>query len=143
MAGDAAVSAGVVVSAALILWTGWLWLDPAGYLCGHPVEHVGLLRGSIDMSLSAVPAGVDLGAVRGLLLQCPGVTEIHDLHVWPISTTETAMTWHLVMPTGHPGDPFLIEAAHVLKQHYKIGHATLQIEVSESSACALAADTVV
>lgn len=146
MAGDAAVSAGVVVSAALILWTGWLWLDPAMSLVICAVILVstwGLLRGSVSMSLSAVPENVDLGAVRSFLTAQPGVAQIHDLHVWPISTTETAMTCHLVMPGGYPGDDFLMDCCQMLKKSYKIGHATLQIEVSESNACALAPDTVV
>lgn len=95
MAGDAAVSAGVVISAALILWTGWLWLDPGMSLVICAVilwSTWGLLRSSVGMSLNAAPAEIDLGAVRAFLLDRPGVTEMHDLHVWPISTTETAMT---------------------------------------------------
>jgi cobalt-zinc-cadmium efflux system protein len=143
MAGDAAVSAGVVVSAALILWSGWLWLDPAMSLVICAVilwSTWGLLRSSVDMSLSAVPEGVHLSKV---LLDRPGVTQIHDLHIWPISTTETAMTCHLVMPGGHPGDDFLMECCQMLKKSYKIGHATLQIEVSDGNACALAPDSVV
>jgi cobalt-zinc-cadmium efflux system protein len=146
MAGDAAVSAGVVISAALVIWTGWLWLDPAMSLviCGVILWSTwSLLRGSVGMALSAVPESVDLGAVRIFLLDRPGVTQIHDLHVWPISTTETAMTCHLVMPDGHPGDNFLLECCQLLKKSFKIGHATLQIEVSESNACALAPDSVV
>jgi cobalt-zinc-cadmium efflux system protein len=146
MAGDAAVSAGVVVSAALIIWTGWLWLDPAMSLVICVVilwSTWGLLRGSVDMSLNAVPDTVDLIAVRTFLLDRPGVTEIHDLHIWPISTTETAMTCHLVMPAGHPGDDFLMDACHMLKKSYKIGHATLQIEIEENNACSLAPDSVV
>jgi cobalt-zinc-cadmium efflux system protein len=146
MAGDAAVSAGVVVSAALIMWTGWLWLDPAMSLVICAVilwSTWGLLRSSVGMSLSAAPAEIDLDAVRTFLLDRPGVTEIHDLHVWPISTTETAMTCHLVIPSGHPGDDFLLECAHLLKKSHKIGHATLQVEVSEGNACALAPDSVV
>lgn len=146
MAGGAAVSAGVVVSAALILWTGWLWLDPAMSLVICAVilwSTWGLLRSSIDMSLSAAPAGTDVGAVRLFLLERPGVKDVHDLHVWPISTTETAMTCHLVMPGGHPGDAFLIQCARTLKESYRIGHATFQIEVDENNACALAPDEVV
>lgn len=146
MAGDAAVSAGVVISAALILWTGRLWLDPAMSLVICAVilwSTWGLLRSSVGMSLSAVPEGVELGAVHSFLADRPGVAAIHDLHVWPISTTETAMTCHLVMPAGHPGDDFLMEAARVLKKRYKISHATLQIEIDENSACALAPDSVV
>ena len=146
MAGDCAVSAGVVISAALILWTGWLWLDPAMSLVICAVilwSTWGLLRSSVGMSLSAAPAEIDLGAVRTFLQDRPGVTEIHDLHVWPISTTETAMTCHLVIPSGHPGDEFLMECAHLLQKSHKIGHATLQIEISEGNACSLAPDDVV
>lgn len=115
-----------LVICAVILWSTWR-----------------LLRSSVGMSLSAAPAEIDLDAVRTFLLDRPGVTEIHDLHVWPISTTETAMTCHLVIPSGHPGDEFLLECAHLLKKSHKIGHATLQIEVSEGNACALAPDRVV
>ena len=146
MAGDAAVSAGVVVSAALILWTGWLWLDPAMSLVICAVilwSTWGLLRSSVDMSLSAVPENIDLGAVKNFLLDRPGVSQMHDLHVWPISTTETAMTCHLVMPEGHPGDEFLIECARTLKETYSIVHATLQIEHRVDSGCVLAPDHVV
>ena len=95
------------------------------------------------MSLSAVPAEIDLGAVRTFLRERPGVTQIHDLHVWPISTTETAMTCHMGMPDGHPGDEFLMECCRTLKKAYKIGHSTLQIEISEGNDCALAPDNVV
>ncbi|KQT22774.1 MULTISPECIES: cation diffusion facilitator family transporter [unclassified Bradyrhizobium] len=146
MAGDAAVSAGVVASAALILWTGWLWLDPGMSLTICAVilwSTWSLLRGSVAMSLSAAPAGTDMDAVRSFLLQRPGVSKIHDLHIWPISTTETALTCHLVMPAGHPGDEFLMESARLLRTEHKIGHATLQIEVDENNACALAPDDVV
>lgn len=146
MAGDAAVSAGVVASAALILWTGWLWLDPGMSLVICAVilwSTWSLLRGSVAMSLSAAPVGTDMDAVRSLLLQRPGVSKIHDLHIWPISTTETAITCHLVMPAGHPGDGFLMESARLLRTEHKIGHATLQIETDENNECALAPDDVV
>lgn len=146
MAGDAAVSAGVVISAALIILTGWLWLDPVTSLliCAVIVwSTCGLLRASVDMSLDAAPAGTDVEAVRRFLLDRPGVTKVHDLHVWPISTTETAMTCHVVMPAGHPGDAFLMESARLLRGSFKIGHSTLQIEVDENNACALAPDNVV
>lgn len=95
------------------------------------------------MSLSALPEGVDLPMARGFLLKRPGVKQIHDLHIWPISTTETAKTCHLVMPGGHPGDDFLMECCQTLKKSFKIGHATLQIEISENNACVLAPATVV
>jgi cobalt-zinc-cadmium efflux system protein len=145
MAGDAAVSLGVVVSAALIVWTGWLWLDPLASLLICAVilwSTIGLLRSSVDMSMAAAPKGTDLDAIRTFLMQQPGVSAIHDLHVWPISTTETALTCHLVMPDG-AGDDFLMETAGLLKTRYRIGHATLQIETHNDNGCALAPDDVV
>jgi len=145
MAADAAVSLGVVVSAALIIWTGWLWLDPVTSLviCLTILwSTTSLLRGSIDMSMAAAPKGTDLAAIRAFLLARPGVSAIHDLHVWPISTTETALTCHLVMPTGS-GDAFLMETAQMLKTIYRIGHTTLQVETHPDNGCALAPDDVV
>ncbi|SFH71110.1 cation diffusion facilitator family transporter [Bradyrhizobium sp. cf659] len=145
MAADAAVSLGVVVSAALIIWTGWLWLDPVTSLviCASILwSTTSLLRGSIDMSMAAAPKGTDLAAIRAFLQQRPGVSAIHDLHVWPISTTETALTCHLVMPAG-AGDPFLMETAQLLKASFRIGHTTLQIETHPDNGCALAPDDVV
>lgn len=145
MAADAAVSLGVVVSAALIIWTGWLWLDPITSLviCATILwSTTSLLRGSIDMSMAAAPKGTDLAAIRAFLLARPGVSGIHDLHVWPISTTETALTCHLVMPAG-TGDAFLMETAQLLKTTYRIGHTTLQVETHPDNGCALAPDDVV
>lgn len=145
MAADAAVSLGVVVSAALIIWTGWLWLDPITSLviCATILwSTTSLLRGSIDMSMAAAPKGTDLAAIRAFLLARPGVSGIHDLHVWPISTTETALTCHLVMPTG-AGDAFLMETAQLLKTSFRIGHTTLQVETHPDNGCALAPDDVV
>jgi cobalt-zinc-cadmium efflux system protein len=145
MAADAAVSLGVVVSAALIIWTGWLWLDPITSLviCATILwSTTSLLRGSIDMSMAAAPKGTDLAAIRAFLQQRPGVSAIHDLHVWPISTTETALTCHLVMPAGS-SDAFLMETAQLLKASFRIGHTTLQIETHPDNGCALAPDDVV
>lgn len=145
MAADAAVSLGVVVSAALIVWTGWLWLDPVTSLVICVVilgSTTSLLRSSIDMSMAAAPKGTDLAAIRECLLARPGVSGIHDLHVWPISTTETALTCHLVMPAGS-GDAFLMETAQLLKTSFRIGHTTLQIETHPDNGCALAPDDVV
>ena len=145
MAADAAVSLGVVVSAALIIWTGWLWLDPVTSLviCLTILwSTTSLLRGSIDMSMAAAPKGTDLAAIRIFLLARPGVSAIHDLHVWPISTTETALTCHLVMPAGS-GDAFLMETAQMLKASFRIGHTTLQVETHPDNGCALAPDDVV
>ncbi|MGC0396258.1 MULTISPECIES: cation diffusion facilitator family transporter [Bradyrhizobium] len=145
MAADAAVSLGVVVSAALIIWTGWLWLDPITSLviCATILwSTTSLLRGSIDMSMAAAPKGTDLAAIRAFLLARPGVSAIHDLHVWPISTTETALTCHLVMPTG-TDDAFLMQTAQLLKTSFRIGHTTLQVETHPDNGCALAPDDVV
>jgi cobalt-zinc-cadmium efflux system protein len=146
MAADAAVSAGVVIAATIILYTGWLWIDPAVSL-GICIVILwgtwGLLKGSMQMSLDAVPAGIDPAAVRSFLQGRPGVAELHDLHVWPMSTTETALTCHLVMPGGHPGDAFILETARELQHRFKIGHATLQIEISMATACLLAPEEVV
>jgi len=103
----------------------------------------GLLRDSMAMSLSAVPAGIDPGAVRGYLEKCKGVTQVHDLHIWPMSTTEVALTCHIVIPAGQPGDAYLMGIAHYLKEKFGIQHATLQVETDPSSACALAPDHVV
>jgi len=89
------------------------------------------------------PGGIEVEAVRAFLLDRPGITKVHDLHVWPISRTETAMICHVVMPDGHPGDDFLIGSAGLLRRSFKIGHATLQIEVDENNACAPAPDSVV
>lgn len=145
MAADAAVSLGVVVSAALIIWTGWLWLDPITSLiiCATILwSTTSLLRGSIDMSMAAAPKGTDLAAIGAFLLARPGVSAIHDLHVWPISTTETALTCHLVMPAGSD-DAFLMQTAQLLKTSFRIGHTTLQVETHPDNGCALAPDDVV
>lgn len=145
MAADAAVSLGVVISAALIIWTGWLWLDPVTSLaiCATILwSTTSLLRSSVDMSMAAAPKGTDLAAIRSFLMQRPGVSAIHDLHVWPISTTETALTCHLVMPNG-AGDAFLMETADKLRASFRIGHTTLQVETYPDNGCALAPDDVV
>ena len=146
MVADAAVSAGVVVAALAILYTGWLWLDPLASLVIVGVIVWGtwsLLRDSLAMSVDAVPTSIDPQAVRSYLASCAGVTAVHDLHIWPLSTTESALTAHLVFPGGHPGDEFLAVAASELRQRFGIGHTTLQIEISEETACHLAPDHVV
>lgn len=146
MAADAAVSAGVVVAGILILYTGWLWVDPSVSLAICLVilwSTWGLLKSSMRMSLDAVPTEIDPSEVRTFLQTRPGVAQLHDLHIWPMSTTETALTCHLVIPGGHPGDGFILETARELQQRFKIGHATIQIEISEASACILAPDEVV
>jgi len=146
MASDALVSVGVVVAGLVILFTGWLWLDPAVSLAINAViawGTWGLLRESLDMSVAGVPSAVDAGEVRAFLAAQPGVSSVHDLHVWPMSTTETALTCHLVMPAGHPGDAFLHALAANLARQFHIGHSTVQIETDPRQACALAPDEVV
>lgn len=131
MAADALVSMGVVLAGIAILTSGALWIDPAVSLVIVAViawGTWGLLKDSVAMSLLAVPRGVSEAKVRSYLAGLPGVTAVHDLHIWPMSTTETALTAHLVMPAGHPGDAFLREIAHELSHHHRIGHTTVQIE---------------
>ena len=137
MAADALVSVGVVIAGALILFTGKLWIDPVTSLVIVAVIAWGtwsLLKDSVKMSLLAVPEGVSESAVRSYLSGLPGVIAVHDLHIWPMSTTETALTAHLVMPSGHPGDGFLSDIAHELEHHHGIGHATVQIEQNRECA---------
>lgn len=146
MAADAAVSAGVVLAALLMMSTGWLWLDPliSLVICVVIVWSAwGLLRESVVLSLDAVPNGVDAGAVRVYLGGRPGVVRLHDLHIWAMSTTEVALTVHLVMPAGHPGDDFLKETASDLHVRFGIEHVTVQIEIDPYTACALEPDHVV
>ncbi|WP_322515029.1 cation diffusion facilitator family transporter [Rhodopseudomonas palustris] len=145
MVADAGVSAAVVIAGVVILFSGWTWIDPAVSLVVVGVivwGTWGLLRDSTAMSLGAVPRGIDPAAVRAFLASRPGVTQLHDLHIWPMSTTEVALTCHLVIPSGPPGDAFLIEIAHELQHDFGIAHATVQIETDPAS-CALAPDHVV
>ena len=137
MAADALVSLGVVVAGLLILWTGARWIDPVASLVIVAViawGTWGLLKDSVKMSLLAVPEGIDVAAVRTYLARLHGVSAVHDLHIWPMSTTETALTAHLVIPGGHPGDAFLAEIAHELAHDHRIGHATIQIEMDRACA---------
>lgn len=146
MAADAAVSAGVVVAGLAILLTGWLWLDAAASLAIVGVivwSTWGLLRDSLALSLGAVPPGIEVDRVRAFLAGQPGVAALHDLHIWAMSTTETALTAHLVMAGGHPGDSFLMNVAEELRTHYGIGHVTLQVETDRDTACALEPEHVV
>ncbi|MDB5511426.1 MAG: cation diffusion facilitator family transporter [Enterovirga sp.] len=145
MAADAAVSAGVVVAGGVIVATGWHWLDPATSLAIVAVivwSGWGLLRDSVSMSLNAVPPGIVLEEVRGALAARPGVASVHDLHVWSMSTTETALTAHLVMPDGDGGDVFLADTADALRSRFGIAHVTLQVE-RDGTSCALAPEHVV
>ena len=146
MAADAAVSAGVVIAGLVILYTGWTWLDPVVSIAIVAVivwSTWGLLRDSLTLSLAAVPPGIDPAAVRSHLEGLPGVAALHDLHVWAMSTTETCLTAHLLMPGGRPDDAFLMDAAAGIRERFGIGHTTLQVETSADNACALAPDRVV
>lgn len=134
MAADALVSVGVVIAGLLILLTGRTWIDPVTSLVIVAViawGAWGLLKDSVKMGLLAVPDGIDEGEVRAYLAALPGVTAVHDLHIWPMSTTETAFTAHLVMPGGHPGDAFLHEVTHALEHRFGIHHPTIQMEMGE------------
>jgi len=140
MVADALVSVGVVIAGAIIAVTAWLWVDPLVSLIIAAVIVYGtwsLLKESTGLALQGVPPGIDLAAVRAHLEHLPGVSNVHDLHVWPMSTTETALTCHLVVPAGHPGDAFLQSAAHDLHERFDIGHATLQVELASCSGCCL------
>jgi cobalt-zinc-cadmium efflux system protein len=146
MIGDAAVSLGVVVAGGLIIVTGWNWLDPAVSIVISAVivwGTWGLLREAVNHSLSAVPSDIDPRAVACYLEGLPGVEAIHDLHIWAMSTTETALTCHLVMPNGHPGDLFLEQLCHHLHDTFDIAHPTLQIELNNAGVCKLAPEHVV
>lgn len=143
MVADAAVSLGVVVAGAVMFYSGgFYWLDPAISLAIIVIVLLGtwgLLRDALKLALNAVPPHIDMEAVRGYLAALPGVTEVHDLHVWGMSTTESALTAHLVMPDGHPGDAFIDGVVHELEEHYAIHHCTLQIELGQTAhACSLA-----
>lgn len=132
MAADAAVSLGVVFAAAIIWFMpAWTWIDPAVSLVIAAVIIAGtwgLLRDSLDMALDAAPRGIDPDAVRAWLAARPGVIEVHDLHIWAMSTTETALTVHMIRPENNDADRFLHDTADGLDDRFGIGHATLQIE---------------
>jgi len=146
MAYDALVSLAVVVAGGVILLTGWLRLDALVSLVVAVVILAGtwrLLRDAVGMSLDAVPVDLKLAEVRAFFGEQPGVTAIHDLHIWPLSTTETALTCHCLMPGGHPGDDALVHLARDLNERFGIAHATIQVEVDEHVDCALEPDHVV
>ena len=147
MAADAAVSAGVVVAGLVILLTGWAWLDPLVSLAIATLILVstwGLLRDSANLALDKVPEGVDAAAVRAYLAALPGVSEVHDLHIWGLSTTETALTVHLVRPGAGTDDALLCRACEELRERFGIGHATVQVEEGDpAQPCALAPENVV
>jgi cobalt-zinc-cadmium efflux system protein len=145
MAADATVSVGVVAAGLLILVTGWLWLDPVVSIIIVVVIVAGtwgLLWDSLSMSLDAVPPGITPETVQSFLAGLPGVTEVHDLHIWSTSTTEPALTAHLVRPDASLDDQFLADIAHELEHRFGIRHATMQIE-NGARECRLAPASVV
>ncbi len=143
MAADAGVSAGVVLAGLAIIYTGWLWLDPVVSLAIVAVIALGtwgLLKDSAGMAIDAVPDHVDRDDVHAHLSGLPGVTSVHDLHIWPLSTTETALTAHLVRADATVDDAFTVEIARQLKTKFRINHATLQFETGDGPPCALVSD---
>jgi cobalt-zinc-cadmium efflux system protein len=144
MAADAGVSFGVVVAALVIMATGWLWVDPAislGIAAVVLASGWGLAKDSVNLALDGVPKGIELAKVKDYLVRLEGVTELHDLHIWAMSTNETALTAHLVRPAGF-NDAFLHGVCEQLSLRFNIHHATLQIEAS-SEVCKLAPAEVV
>jgi cobalt-zinc-cadmium efflux system protein len=139
MVADALVSAGVVVAGFGIQFTGWLWIDPVTSLIVAGMIFLAtadLFRESLTMAMAGVPRSIDPDHVEHHLLALDGVTRVHDLHIWSMSTTEYALTAHLVMPGGFPGDAFLQDCAHEVAHHFGITHSTFQIEVGTGD-CAL------
>lgn len=135
MTADALVSLGVVIAGGLYLWFGWIWLDPVVSIMIALIVVIGtwhLFRESLHLLFDGVPKNVDLGEVGDWLKRQPGVVGVHDLHVWAMSTTGIALTAHLVMPAGHPGDAFFERTTHALRERFAITHATLQIELANS-----------
>jgi cobalt-zinc-cadmium efflux system protein len=145
MAADAGVSLAVVAGAFVLSLTGLLWIDPALSLVIAAVILLGtwgLLRDSVDLALDAAPRGIDVDEVRAWLAALPGVERVQDLHVWALSTTETALTAHLLRPNNPDADGFLIEACEGLEHRFRIGHVTLQVQTDAAHACRLVHDHV-
>ena len=146
MAGDAAVSLAVVLGAFSMARTGWLWVDPALSIAIAAFilfASWGLLKESMNLALDAAPKGIDVAEVRDWLCAQPGVVEVHDLHIWAMSTTETALTAHLIRPANGDADAFLHQTCEGLARRFRIGHSTLQVETDPAHACRLAPVEVV
>ena len=142
MLADAGVSVAVIAAAGGIMLTGWQWLDPvASPLIAAVIlwGTWGVLRESIRLTLNAAPREIDPHDVRQYLAGLPQVAGVHDLHIWAMSTKETALSCHLVTPQGHPGDDFLKHVAHELDHRYEICHSTIQIELAPDG-CAIRCD---
>jgi cobalt-zinc-cadmium efflux system protein len=138
MAGDALISLGVVAAAGVIAFTGWMWVDPVVSVVIVAVIVAGtwgVLREAVDMALDAAPADADVAGIEAFLKGCEGVTEVHDLHVWAMSTTEAAITAHIVRPDPDDPEDFRTRLAHALKDRFGLGHATLQIERARDDQC--------
>jgi cobalt-zinc-cadmium efflux system protein len=145
MAADAVISAGVAVAGFVTWKTGWLWLDPVVSLAIVAVIVAGtwgLLRDAVFMSLAGVPASVDPAGVRRFLAEQDGVSRVHDLHIWPVSTTEVALTVHLVLPAGYPGDAFVSGVSEALRERFGIPHSTIQIETGDHPVCTVSPDHI-
>ncbi|HEV2083595.1 MAG TPA: cation diffusion facilitator family transporter [Gemmatimonadales bacterium] len=145
MVADAGVSAGVVLAGLAIANTGWFWLDPAISLLIVIVILIGtwgLLRDSVNLAIDAVPEGVDLAIVQSYLTGLPGIVEVHDLHIWGLSTTEVALTVHLVKPDAKSEDALLADTCRELHDRFGIEHATLQVERERCAGCGLAPSEV-
>lgn len=144
MAADALVSAGVVVAGALTLWMGWRWLDPVVSLVIAAVIVLGtwgLFKQSLHMLFDGVPDSIDPQAVHDCLATLPGISRVHDLHIWAMGTSHVALTAHLVMPHGQADDAFLKNATELLHERFDITHVTLQIvKVPFSKPCGGTAD---
>ncbi len=147
MAADALVSLGVVVTGAIMSFTGWLVLDSIVSIVIGVIIVIGtwsLLSESFILALAAVPAGIDTNKLKTYLSSIRGVSALHDLHVWAMSTKEIALTVHLMMPAGHPGDEVLAKISEDLDKQFKIQHVTVQIEIGDSkTVCRLQSDQVV
>ena len=147
MLADAVVSLGVVLTGLVMRYTGWYWLDPVGSLVILVVIVTGtwgLLRDASRLALNSVPSHIDPDAVQAFLLSQSGVTALHDLHIWALSTTETALTAHLVMPEGYPGDEAMDRISHGLRERFSIQHSVLQMEqgTTQHSCCVAEAPTL-
>ena len=151
MASDAVISVAVVIGAGVIALTGLQWIDPVlslGIAVVIVIGTWGLLRDSVNLALDGAPREIDVAEVRAWLAALPGVEEIHDLHVWAMSTTETALTAHVIRPaarteTGDDADHFLHTTCEALSVRFNIGHSTLQVETDSDTACRLAPHGVV
>jgi cobalt-zinc-cadmium efflux system protein len=147
MAADASLSLGVAIAGVIIMVSGWLWVDPVVSLIISGVIVAGtwsLLRDSVSLALDGVPRNVDHAAVGGYLRSLPGITEVHDLHIWAISTTETAMTVHLVRADAEADGTLLQQITCEVRDRFGIGHATVQLETHETAIlCELRPDHVV